>query len=395
MQIDGPRACHESELPEVMALANSIFRPDTEQTLETDYPWVFCPDQLKYLRIIRAEDQIVCHVPVVPREVVAEKDHFIIGIISPTGTHPDHRNRSYGTLCLQDCIRIMEENIWPLSVLWTIEPTFPFYQNIGWEAVSSQGWVYQLVGHEWNKFEPHTFEIIPLEPKNPEHLNAVMHLHDAEPFRIKRSPTMYQQMFSLPMINTLMATQSKQVFGYLMFGQGTNKPGLIEAGGSTNAVEALVRQALARLRPDEQVQAPVPLTPTVLQQLLEQKKPGTRLPIEQASAIGHQMVRINSLQALLRSIPHHLCHRSVGICGDLTLHCTDTDESVTLCFNDGAVTFSDKEVADRVCMNQSQLIKLIFGPHPQHTPTHIEGKIGEILRQVFPFYFPIWELDHS
>lgn len=32
----------------------------------------------------------------------------------------------------------MEEHGWPVSVLWTQERTFPFYQNSGWEAMGSQ-----------------------------------------------------------------------------------------------------------------------------------------------------------------------------------------------------------------------------------------------------------------
>ena len=71
-------------------------------------------------------------------------DIFTVGIISPTITHPDYRRRGYATLCLRDCARLMGEEGVAVSALWTQEVTFPFYQQSGWEAVGSQGWVYYL-----------------------------------------------------------------------------------------------------------------------------------------------------------------------------------------------------------------------------------------------------------
>ena len=106
-RVDGPRACLEAEFDEVISLINRVFREGTDQDIRTDDPLVFDPSRTVYMRVVKVDGQVVAHVPVAPREVVASGDRFTIGIISPTVTHPDYRRRGYATLCLRDCIRIM------------------------------------------------------------------------------------------------------------------------------------------------------------------------------------------------------------------------------------------------------------------------------------------------
>ena len=64
-------------------------------------------------------------------------------------------------------------------------------------------------------------------------------------------------------------------------------------------------------------------------------------------------------------------------------------------FRDGDADVSSGQSGEQVVLSRRQLAQLIFGPHPAARPFEAEGRAGEILQQVFPFYFPIWELDHS
>ena len=139
-----PRACRTDEFEDVISLVNSVFRHNSVQNILTDYPLIFHPSKVDLMRIIKINGEIVSHIPISPREVVAMTDRLKIGIISPTVTHPVYRRKGYGSLCLQDCIRIMETHGWPISVLWTEEATFPLYQKPGWEAVGIQGKAYFL-----------------------------------------------------------------------------------------------------------------------------------------------------------------------------------------------------------------------------------------------------------
>ena len=391
--MDGPRACREEEFDAVIDLINHTFRAGSDQNIRTDYPLIFNLSKLEYMRILKVDGVVVSHVPVAPRQVIARDDTFTIGIISPTITHPEYRKRGYATLCLRDCIRIMEENNWPVSVLWTQEATFPFYHHSGWEAVGCQGWTYGLEPGDQALFEAGSFEILPYDPDNARHLDAIIQIHDAEPYRIARSHAEYQALFALPKTSTLLAMHRGEVAAYLTVSAATNKPGLIEAGGHPAGLEVLLNRVLSAR--DQEIQALAHLTPSVLDQLVEAKKPGTRRPIEEADGVGFQMLRINNLELLLRQIEPYLREKSMGLHGDVCLVCSDTDQVLTLEFRSGEVGFSAARSAAPVVLSRRQLTQLIFGSHPDLEPLELGGDTGEILQQVFPYYFPIWELDHS
>ena len=393
--IDGPRGCRASEFEEVIALINQVFRAETDQDIRTDYPLVFNQSKMEYMRILKLDEVVVAHVPVWLREAVVGDDRLGIGIISPTVTHPDYRRRGYATLCLQDCIRIMEAEDCPLSVLWTLEATFPFYQQSGWEAVGSQGWLYRLRPEEHVLFESGPFDVVQYDLANAAPLQGMMKFHDAEPHRIARSSAEYHALFSLPKTTTFLAMNGEEMVAYLMFGEGVNKPGLLEGGGDIAGLETLVKHVLLEREADSEIQVLLPLIPSSLGQLIEGKKPRTGRPIEEAKGVGYQMMRVNSLEKLLRQIEHHLRSKSAGLHGDVCLVCRETAEAVTLKFRDGDVDLSTERSAEPIILTRRQLTQLIFGPHPAAKPVEYSGRTGKILQTIFPFYVPIWELDHS
>lgn len=393
--IDGPRACQASDFEEVLGLINQVFRAGTNQDIRTDYPLVFNHSKMEYMRILKVDGRVVAHVPVWLREAVVGDDRLRFGIISPTVTHPDYRRRGYATRCLQDCIRIMEEESVPVSVLWTLEATFPFYQQSGWEAVGSQGWLYQLRPEEHTLFNSGAFDVVQYDRHNTNAFNAMMDLHNAEPHRIARTIEEYRALFSLPQTTTSLAMSDGKVAAYLMYGEGVNKPGLIEGGGDIAGLETLVRHVLLKRPVDSEIQVLLPLVPSNLGQLIEEKKPGSGRPIEEAKGVGYQMMRVNNLEKLLSQIKHHLRSRSTGLHGIISLVCRETDETVTLRFRDGEVDLSTKRLTEAVELTRRELTQLIFGSYPAASSLEFSSATGEILNTIFPVYVPIWELDHS
>ena len=392
--MDGPRACRESEFDEVIALINQTFRAGMDQDIRTDYPLVFNHSKLEYMRILRVDGKAVSHVPVAPRRVIANDDAFTIGIISPTVTHPDYRKRGYATLCLRDCVRIMGEEGWPVSVLWTVEATFPFYQQAGWEAVGSQGWVYTLRPSEHELFEEGQFDIVPYDPSDEGQLDTILQIHDAEPFRVARSRTDYQALLSLPKIHAFLAVGEQRQTSYLVLGESVNKPGFIEGGGDPKGLEALVGRLL-RDRISEDVQVWASLTPSALGTLMETKKPSTGRPVEEGKGAGYQMMRVNSLEKLLRGIRHHLNEKAAELEGTICLVCKETDECVSLAFGNGTVELSSERRTEPIVLSRRQLAQLIFGGYAALEPLQLSAKAGAILERIFPYYFPVWGLDHS
>ena len=393
--MEGPRACREAEFSEVISLVNLVFRAGTGQDIRTDYPLVFDKSNLPHVRIMKVGGKVVSEVPVFLREVVAQSDQFTIGIISATATHPDFRGKGYATACLQDCVRAMEQEGCPVSMLWTLQRTFPFYQHSDWEAVASQGRVYELRPEERELFAKRSFAVRRYEQRDTEALAAIMKIHDAERCRIARTSAEYRVLFSLPRITTFLANQGRETVAYLVLGEGTNKPGLIEGGGSVEALECLVRHVLEEQRSDRPVQALVPLTQTSLGALLDEKKSGAARPIEEAAGVGYQMMRVNSLEKLLRGIANHLRRSSAEVDGAVRLVCKESGEQVTLKFRRGAMDLSNEEAAEPVVLTRRELARLIFGSHPAAKAVELPGQAGAILRHVFPYYFPVWELDHS
>jgi hypothetical protein len=107
------------------------------------------------------------------------------------------------------------------------------------------------------------------------------------------------------------------------------------------------------------------------------------------------MMRINSLEKLLRSIKHYLQSKSQGLDGDVCLICSETGEGITLKFRNGDIEFSAQPLHNPVVLNRRQLAQLVFGAHPTAERVTYQGEAREILEAVFPYYFPVWELDHS
>jgi len=394
--VEGPRACRASEYDETVALINEIFRKDTGQDYSTDYPLVVGRSRLEFMRVVKTDGKVVAHVALSPpRQVVALDDRFTIGIISATVTHPDYRRRGFATRCLQDCIRLADAEGWALTVLWTGVQNFSFYRRSDYEPVASQGWMYRLGAEDAGLFRAGPYRVVPLDPSDTRHLAAVMRIHDAEPYRVARSPEEYRVLFSLPRIPTFLATAGSEVSAYLTFGEGMNKPGIIEAGGTPEALETLVGHVLEARAGPGPTQALVPLTPTALGALLEERLPERRRPVEEVQAVGHQMVRVHSLKAVLHGIRNHLRRASAGLHGKVCLACEESGEAVTLRFRDGQVDLSDRPEGERMVLSRRELARLIFGAHTDTEPVRCGGPAGRVLERVFPYYFPIWELDHA
>lgn len=393
--MEGPQACTQEDFEETMALINSIFRAGSDQKLQTDYPLIFTPTKFEYMRIVKEDGKVVAHVPVAPREVIVNDDRITVGIISPTGTHPDYRHRGHATRCLRDCLRIMNENDWPVSVLWTREATFPFYQHSGYEAVRPQARGYLLHPSDIDLFQRGAYDISLYNPNNPDHLDAIIEIHDAEPLRIGRTREEYAHLVNLHKMSTLLAEDDGRIVAYLALTRASNKPDYVEGGGEAAALEALFHQALRLRGNDDSAFAVVPLQQTTFGDVLEACKPGTSV-LDTESDIGFQMMRVNSLPGLITKITGHLRERSAaGVEGTVSLLCTDDDEAVTIRLSGGNAQVSTERTDGVIELTRRQLTKLIFGPHPAADPISVDGEAGEILDAIFPFYLPIWELDHS
>ena len=392
--MDGPRACELSDVESSIELINKTFREETGQDIRTDYPLVYDSSMLEFRRIIKINDKVVAHVPIAPRLILRDGDQIMSGLISATVTHPDYRKQGLGTLCLEDCVRIMHQRNWPMSILWTLEPTFPFYQNSDWEAVGSQGFVYKLTEQDSMLFNKNSYlKIIEYDKDNNDHLDGIMRIHDAEPIRISRSITDYQILFDLPKSKTILAFDDSNLIAYLTFGWSTNKPGIIESGGLTEGIESLIKYFLENEMRDKNTQALVPLHKTTMGELLNSKKTKDCLPIEKAQGMGYQMNRINNMEVLLKSMYKYFQIKSINLNTSFSISLKDTNETVGISLNKGKVEISNHKQPRHINLSRRNLTQLIFGTHHKISEIEIDLDLKKIFDSIFPYRFTIWPLD--
>jgi hypothetical protein len=187
-------------------------------------------------------------------------------------------------------------------------------------------------------------------------------------------------------MKTLIALQSNEPVGYLVVSHAANRPGLVEAGGEKAAVETLVNSVLAELDDETELSAYAHLTPTVLGELLEDRMAGhgDRL------ATDSMMVRINDVRGFMEKISPWLEKRNAGTVRKFSVGITDTADLIGFEFTERGLKLGSDRWNAHVEMSLREFTSIVFGAHPERSVD-----VPDILKDLFPFYFPIWQLDHS
>ena len=162
-----------------------------------------------------------------------------------------------------------------------------------------------------------------------------------------RTADEWPRLLSLPKMRTLVARRGGQIVAYLVDSRATNKPGILEAGGTPLAVEALIATALRDRAAGEDVpvglmRVPHVLRNGVLDRLGEDGQPVTG---------GHTMVRINDPRAFWRALG---------------------------------------EPGSPPAIDRRELASAIFGPHPERWVARPASMAAR-----FPIPLTIPPLDHS
>jgi len=377
--------CTQRELPEVIGLVDDAMRRGMDQTMLTDYPLVYHESNHPNIRVIKVGGRVVSVVPVLLRTVDVEDASFTIGIISPTATDPEHRHRGYGLACLRSCIRSMEEMGCDLSVLWTQIATFPFYEHGAFEPVRYQEWIYDCTREDAGRFRDHGERIVRYDPAARTHLDRIRSLHEAEGYGVRRSQPEWEALLQLPLMHTLVAEAGASATGYLIVSAAGNKPGLIEAGGSAEAVETLYSHALRQLPSGAEIQTYDPLTGSTAGRLLEEKLPGRRKLTAKS-----MMIRINCPTAFLHKIRPWMERRTPSGGEEFSIGVPDADEQISFRSAGDRLILGRARMERHCDLSRRELTSLVFGPHP------VRGEqAAGIETPLFPFYFPLWQLDQS
>jgi hypothetical protein len=380
-QIEGPRGATKAELPEIIAIIDEEMRKGTGQSMLTDYPLFYQDKFLDHIRILKVNGQIASMVPFTPRQAMMEGCRFGFGLIAPTTTVPQHRMKGYGLLCLNDCVRRMEETEVDVSVLHTKVTTFKFYSGGGFRGIANQAWIYPCTRADAALFTHHGESITLYEGARAQ-LEAILAMHQREICGVDRTIDECALQFSPSFMKTYLAWREGRPVAYLLANYGFKKSGVMETGGEPQAAETLVQATLSQLPEDRKFDLWVNLTRSVLGDLLERKMPERREPTPQ-----NQMMRINLPTAFFRRIIPWLEKVNAG--AERTFSFEVDGEIIGFRFSRGGLALGADRLEPHFKLSRGELAGIVFGAHPAcpvETPAILEG--------LFPIHFPVWILDH-
>ena len=384
-QIQRPTGCTSDDLEGVLELINSILRAGSAQNMATDYPLVYHEDNLDRIRIIKVDNKVVAVVPFIVWPVEHEGCRFRVGIISATGTHPDFRGRGLALKCLQSCVECMEQEGVELSVLWTLVPTFRFYNRGGYQAVHNQGCMFTLNRNQAHWFADHGESIVTYDAATPQYLNAIQTLRSAEPVGLARDDGRAAVLHALPKLTTYMALRHGEPVAYVVHSTASNKPGIVEAAGDENALETIVHHILAGCVTDSVVRIFRPLSDTALLRLLNRVCHSECEPYLEGT-----MFRVNDVAGFFHAICPWLEKQAAGKSQSLSFTVSESNETISIEISHGNVSIGDKRCDPHFDMSRQDLVSAVFGPHPCRP-----YNVPEPFTSLFPLHIPISILDRS
>jgi len=383
--IQGPHGCTKKDLGGVLDLMNSILRAGSTQNLATDYPLIYREDNLDNIRIMKAGGNVVAVVPFIQWPVEHEGCRFRVGIISPTGTHPDFRDRGLGLKCLRSCLECMDKQGIELSVLWTMVPTFRFYNRGGYQAVQDQGCLFRVTRNQARWFKDHGESITTYDTTSPQHLHAIQRLREAEPEGMSRDDDRAAVLHALPMLTTHVALRHNEPVAYLAHSASPNKPGVVEAAGDEDALETIVHRILLGSGTDAAIRVFRPLSDNSLLRLFRRV-----CHSEQEPCFEGTMFRLNDVAKFFRALSPWLRTRHTGRPHSFSFTIAESNETISMKLAEGDVTIGDQKRDPHFEISRLDLTSAIFGPHPCRP-----CNVPEPLATLFPFHFPVSILDRS
>lgn len=383
--INDPHGCTKADLPELISLVNSIFRQDSKQDILTDYPLVYRDENLANIRMMRVDGQIVSEVPFLPRPARIGDCRLTIANISPTCTHPDHRHQGYGLKCLESCLACMQSQGIELSVLWTMVPTFNFYNHAGYQAVRDQGWLFTCTQSDAALFQDHGERIVACDPDNRDHIRGIQALYSSEPYCVVRDDDETAALLGRPLMTTWLAVKGHRIVAYLCLSTSSNRPGVLEAGGEQIGLETLIYHTLGRLEPEGELNFRTYIWPTNLDELLT-----TRMPDRRNSSGDQQMFRIVNVPRFLRAIQPLIEKNNGGKSHAFSIGLQESGEVISLDLSSRGLKIGNGRRNPHIELSLLELTAAIFGANaarPYQPP--------EPLCHLFPIDIRYSALDQS
>jgi len=134
--MEGPRSPQENEFSSVLQFLNANLRPQQGWSIQTEYPTALSNHNLKNMRIIKENDEILSHAVLRPLLTKTPVGIFKVAAIGSVVTSEKYRNRGLSKTVIEDCIREAQNQACDFAILWT--NLYEFYRKFNFELAGSE-----------------------------------------------------------------------------------------------------------------------------------------------------------------------------------------------------------------------------------------------------------------
>jgi GNAT superfamily N-acetyltransferase len=174
-----PRACRPEELPDLVRLANQVFRP-RGGNMEAEYPLVFRPENCDNLRVIDVDGRLVSHVGLSIRDAFIGGIALRVASVGAVCTADDQRGQGFASALMADAATYSRAQG---AQLMLISGGRGLYHRLGYVTVGEFRRVVVPQESSGASSGPDGFTVTPFQPSD---LDAVMAIHQGERVRFVR-----------------------------------------------------------------------------------------------------------------------------------------------------------------------------------------------------------------
>ena len=185
MTVEGPRPATLKEIPAVVALANSVFRPRGNASMSDEYPLLYAKENVENLRIFADDGRPISLVAMFERDIILAGTRHRSCAIGSVCTDPECRGQGLATRLVDDArAKALRDG----CDVFLISGGRGLYRRLGYvdvggyrRAVVDPGGLPARTGYRAREWTPWDLPVL-------------VRLHSAEPVRFARTPEDYLTM---------------------------------------------------------------------------------------------------------------------------------------------------------------------------------------------------------
>lgn len=376
---ENPRPMITSEYPEMMDLIEKAYGMTGHYIHRQYLPFhrensEFVPEN-NFL--IRDQSRLVSMARLYPMTAVMNDIEIAIGGIGAVATHPDARGKGYMSTLMAYACRQMQERHIHLSILWGNTQR---YRHFGWERAGLQV-LFTVTAQSVKEISPpDNFTMNGFDSAM--HLKVIMTLHEAEPWRVKRTLRQYQNLFNSPYHQVWVGTDGAR-HSYIVLQDNA----VVEFGGEPDMIAAHLAYYEKLYPKDLRIYAPC-YPSALLDMFYRISQEWTLMPL--------CMLKIIDLCAILETYHPRLNQRSQYYSlpkgASLTLAMPQSGQTARLAIGETVEILTQGGAdSETIRLSDIQMARLLFGGSVENFAQNTAQ--ARICKALFPLEFYVGELD--